>query len=136
MQARYVSLEKEYLDTHLTAAEGRKLHEYLSETLENAVSSLPTPSASEVSYSGNTENEEYPGEATNDCEADFDFSQPWAGKFSEQHMYVGVVSHNLKGLVDQQARFLHLLAELVSCQVSLSMLPWISNCRARQFTAV
>lgn len=123
MQARYASLEAEYGGTHLTAGEGRELHTYLSETLQHAVSSLPTPSASEASYSGNTENEDCLYGAAGDSEQESDCGQPWMGKFGEQQMYIDVVSQNLNGLVDQQARFLHLLAELVTCQVSVPVLP-------------
>eukprot|EP00892_Ulva_mutabilis_P003453 jgi/Ulvmu1/147/UM001_0151.1 len=113
---RYSKLEAEFLETHLTSGEGRQLHKYLSDTLAHAVTTLPTPSASEASYSGDTENEENRGAGTGDNDSGYEACDPWSGKFAEQHMYVDVVAQNLSGLVDQQTRFLHCLAELVTCQ--------------------
>lgn len=114
LQARYSSLEAEYMETHLTADEGRKLRKYLSDTLAEAVASLPTPSASEVSYGGDTENEEFTQAGASDSQPGFEL---WPSKFGEQHIYVDVVAQNQSGLVDQEARFLNCLAQLVTCQV-------------------
>lgn len=115
LQSKFADLREEYMKTHLTAEEGKALHMFLKDALETAVSNLPTPSASEVSFGGNTENEEFHGQEqeADGCGA----TVSWTDKFGEQHRYADAVLQNLRGLIDQEQRFLKCMVDLVMCQV-------------------